>query len=141
MEIIKLPIQILFAALGCLTLILSIPLFFRFHWPAAVMWVIKLYVSALSPLLTLVGILTVITGLVTGSVFISLTGIFVVSIYIIHIVSVTRPPGLSANFDNAFGLDWEKHVPPEQKTHFLRGRTTLLLPSVPKPRLQQKSGK
>ena len=101
------------------------------------MWGIKLYVSALSPLLTLVGILTVITGLVTGSVFISLTGIFVVSIYIIHIVSVTRPPGLSANFDNAFGLDWEKHVPLEQKTHFLRGRTTLLLPSVPKPRLQQ----
>jgi hypothetical protein len=64
MEIIRLIIQILATVLGV-----------RLHWPTPILWILKLFVSALSPLLFLIGVLSAIVGLTTGSVFITLIGI------------------------------------------------------------------
>jgi acetyl esterase/lipase len=137
MEIIKLIIQIPATVLGCLIAPLSIPLFFRFRWPAAAMWILKVYVSALSPAFAGLGALIAIVGLTTGSIFISAVGLFNALIFLIHIISVTRPPATITGFGPALGLEWQHRIPPEQKAHFLPRRTTLLLPPVPKPRLEQ----
>ncbi len=137
MEIIKLIIQILAAVLACVSALTSILLFLRLRWPAPVLWFLKLYASALSPLLVLIGVLTTIVGLTTGSVFISLIGMYVVLIFCIHIFRVTRPPDLSSGFEQAFGLRWENIIPPEQKNHFLPGRAILKLPVVSDPRMEQ----
>jgi acetyl esterase/lipase len=101
------------------------------------MWGLKLFVSALSPLLALIGVLTAIVGIVTGSVFIGLIGFFDALIYVMHIISITLPLPSTSNFDKAFGWDWENHIHPEQKARFLPTRTRLRLPAVPNPRLKQ----
>ena len=137
MNIIISIIQIIAAIFGCLAALLSISLFFRFHWPAVVMWVLKLYVSALSNLFFLIGVLTFIVGLTTGSIFISLISIYIVLIFGIHVFSITRPPDVSSGFDKAFGLHWKNGFNPGQKIHFIAGRAVLRLPAVPNPRLQQ----
>jgi acetyl esterase/lipase len=137
MEIILFIMSILASALGCLAALLSLPLFFRFRWPAAAMWGLKLLVSALSPFLAFIGLLTALAGLWTGSLFIGLIGTYSALVYLIHMISVTRPPAASTGFEQAFGLDWQHSIRPEQKAHFLPRRTSLRLPVVPKPRLQQ----
>jgi hypothetical protein len=139
MERVELIIQILAAVVGCLAALVSIPLFFRFRWPAAAMWGLKVYVSALSPVLALIGLITAIVGLVTGSTFISLLGIFVVFIFSFHLISITRPPDASTSIEKAFGVQWENNIKPEQEAGFLPSRTTLQLPVpvVLNPRLAQ----
>jgi acetyl esterase/lipase len=137
MEIIRLTIQILATVLGCLAALMSIPIFLRLHWPTPALWILKLFVSALSPLLLLIGVLSVLVGLTTGSVFIGLIGMYDVLIFFIHIFRITRPPAFSSSFEHAFGLNWENHISAGQKNHFLTRRTIIRLPAVPIPRMVQ----
>ncbi len=137
MEIITIIIQSLAALLGFLTALLSILFFLQLHWPAPALWFLKIYSSALSPLFVLIGVFSSVVGLATGSVFISLIGIYNVLICCIHIFSVTRPPDASSNFEMAFGLHWEDKINPELKNSFLPRRTVLKLPAVPHPRIEQ----
>ncbi|MFV8324968.1 hypothetical protein [Flavobacterium sp. ZS1P14] len=137
MNAIKLIIQILVAVINTLAALLSILILIRLRWPATVLWFLKLYTSALAPLLFLTGLLSTIVGLTTGSVFITWIGFYDVIFYFIHIIRVTRPPHLSGSFEQAFGLQWENRINPEQKSHFLPKRTIVLLPTVPNPRIVQ----
>lgn len=130
-------IQLLAAVFGSLAALVSIPLFFRVRWPAVMMWSLKIVVSALSPVLLGIGILTAIAGLLTASVFISLIGLYTALAYCIHIISVTRPPNVSSGFEQAFGSRWENNLSAEQKAHFLPRRMSVNLPAVPRPRLNQ----
>jgi acetyl esterase/lipase len=137
METIRLIIQILATVLGCLAALMSIPVLLQLHWPAPVLWIIKLFASAFSPLLFIIGVLSAIVGLTTGSVFLSLIGIYVVLFFFIHIYSITREPEVSCGFEQAVGLDRENRIPAEQKKHFLPRRTIIKLPSIPIPRIEQ----
>ena len=110
MDIIILVFQILAGVSGSIAALLGITLFLRLSWPAPVLWFLKLYVAALSPLLALIGVFSAVVGLATGSVFISLIGIYDVLIFCIHIFRVTRPPGSSSSFEQAFGLHWENRI-------------------------------
>jgi acetyl esterase/lipase len=107
------------------------------RWPAPVLCFLKLDTSALSPLIILIGMFIIIVGLASGSIFISLIGIYNVLIFCLHLFSVTRPPASSSNFEKAFGLHWEDKINPTIKKHFLRRRTILKLPVVPEPRIEQ----
>jgi acetyl esterase/lipase len=137
METFSSVIQVLTAIAGCLAAILSVPLFFAFRWPAAAMWGLKVVVSALSPLIGLIGLFTLITGLATGSTFITLIGVYNVMAYAIHIIMVTRPPAASTGFIQAFGFGWQSSIDRRQKQGFLWSRMIPGLPAVPRPRLQQ----
>lgn len=137
MNLIPLIIQILVALTSGLAALMSILFFIRLRWPAPVLWFLKLYASALSPLLTLIGVVGIFTGLATASVFITILGIYDVLIFALHIYSVTRPPDYSSGFEKAFGLHWEHRINPSQKKYFLSGRFLLKLPAVPKSRMQQ----
>ena len=137
MEIIRTIIQIIAGIVACLVALMSIVLFLQFRWPKAAMWGLKVFSSSLSPLFVLVGLLTLIIGLTTDSMFISAIGIYVALIYFIHIISVTRPPGSASGFEQAFGLNWKNKIKPGQKKYFLSSRTVLKLPAVPEPRLEQ----
>ena len=137
MDLIRLIVQILAAVSSCLAALIGITLFLRVRWPAPVLWFLKLYVSALSPWLCLIGVVSTIAGLTTGSVFISVIGIYVAAIFLIHIFRVTRPPGSSRGFEFAFGSHWEDRINAQQKKFFLPRRTLLRLPVVPNPRMEQ----
>ena len=137
MEIVTIIIQSLAALAGFLTALVSILLFIRLRWPAPALWFLKIYASALSPLLVLFGLLITMVGLATGSVFISVIGIYNFLIFGLHIFNVTRPPDASTNFEKAFGFHWEETINPELKKSFLKRRTVLKLPAVPDPRMEQ----
>jgi len=137
MEIIRLIVQILAAASGCLAALMSIALFLPVRWPAPVLWVSKLFVSALSSWLFLVGVVSAIVGLTNGSVFISVIGIYVSMVFLIYMFRVTRPPNTSSGFEHAFGSHWGDRISPEQKKFLLTSRTILRLPAVPIPRMEQ----
>jgi acetyl esterase/lipase len=130
-------VQILAAVLGCLAALMSITLFLRARWPAPVLWFLKLFVSALSPWFFFIGVFSTIAGLTSGSVFISVIGIYVAVIFLLHIFRVTRPPEVSSGFEQAFGSHWEDRIHPEQKKFFLPRRTIVRLPVVPTPRMEQ----
>src|SRR5687768_2174538 len=136
MDIIKLIIQILAAVSGCLAALMSITLFLRVRWPAPALWSLKLFVSALSPWLFLIGVVSTIAGLTTGSDFISTIGIYVAVVFLIHILRVTRPPDSSNGFEFAFGSQWEDRINPQQEKFFLPSRRILRLPIVPNPRME-----
>jgi len=92
MEITIQIIQILAAVAGCLAALMSVTLFIRVNWPTPVLWIVKLVASALSRLLFLTGILCVIVGLTTNSIFLGAIGIYVAVVFLQHVISVTRPP-------------------------------------------------
>lgn len=137
MNFIKFILQILATVLGCVSALMSITLFLRVRWPAPALWFLKLYASALSPWLLVTGVLNTIVGLTTGSAFISIIGIYVALIFLLHIFSVTRPPNSSSGFERAFGLHWKDSINSQQKKFFLPRRTVVRLPIVPNPRMEQ----
>src|SRR6476660_4004972 len=92
MQTVILSVQILTAVIGCLAVVFSIPLFFAFRWPAAAMWGLKVYVYALSYVFVLLGVLSTLVGIITDSIFIGLLGLYTTVVYVVHIISVTRPP-------------------------------------------------
>lgn len=137
MEFLRSTFQIFVVALGCLAALSSILLFVRLRWPSPVLWFTKLYAGALSPLLLLVGMLTLATGLTTQSTLITLAGIYDVLIFSLYIFRITRAPETSGSFDSVFGSDWESRMNAEENKYFLSNRATLKLPSVPEPVFQK----
>jgi hypothetical protein len=77
---------------GSLAALLSSTLFMRLRWPAPILWFVKLFACALSPFLMLVGLLTLVAGLATGSIITSCIGVYDILIYGIHIYKVYRSP-------------------------------------------------
>lgn len=130
-------LQITAIVLASVTTIMSVLLFIQLHWPAPVLWFLKLYASALSPLFVLIGALATVVGLVTGSALITVIGTYNIMVYLVHIFMVTRPPESTNNFEQAFGVHWQNLLHAEQKKYFLRSRTILKLPPVPTPRIEQ----
>ena len=137
METTRLIILIITAVSGCLVALMSITIFVRLQWPTPVLWILKLFTSALSPLLFLIGAFSVVVGLTTGSVFIGLIGMYDVLVFFIHFFRITRAPDISSGFEQAFGLNWEKRTGEVLKNHFLPGRTIIRLPAVPISRIEQ----
>jgi acetyl esterase/lipase len=127
-------IQFIAGTAGSLVALMSIVLFLQFRWPAAAMWGLKVFASALSSVFIFVGVLTLITGLVTNSIFICAVGAYVILIYLWHFLSVTRRPH---GFENVFGANWESKINPEQSKYFLASKAILKLPHVPEPQLKQ----
>lgn len=132
-------IQILAAIAGTLSALLSILLFLRLRWPAPALWFLKLYVSALSPLFTFIGLLNLIVGLISGSVFLSLIGTYVFIFFSVHIFRVTRPPDTADGFEQAFGIRSERgsQLKSGKKNYLLPSRSILQLTDVPDPRFEQ----
>ena len=137
MNAITFILQILATVVCTLAALVSIPLFFPFRWPAALMWGIKLFASALSPFLAFIGVFTMLVGMATNSLFLTVIGLYVTLVFFLHFVLVTRPPQKSNGFTQAFGVDWKTRIPADLAAHFLPRRTILRLPPVPEPRLEQ----
>ena len=128
-------IQLIAGIAGSLAAVTSIVLFLQFRWPAAAMWGLKVFASAGSSVFMFVGLLTLVAGLATNSIYISAIGIYVALVYLVHFLRITRRP--TNEFEKAFGANWKSQIKPEQTRYFLPSSTVLKLPSVPEPRLNQ----
>lgn len=137
MEILLSTIQIFIIVSGCLAALLSVLLFLRLHWPSAALWSLKLLASAFSPVYILIGSLTMVTGWIIASDFITFIGLYNVLVYAVHLFRVTRPPDSKCDINQAFGLHWEDRINNKQKIHFLRKRIILFLPHTSGVRMEQ----
>lgn len=133
MDTLKLTLLVLVAVPAIIAALMSVLLFIRLRWPAPLLWITKLFISALSPWLTLLGVIASVVGLITGSALISLVGAYNALIFYIHMYRVTRPPEDRSGFEFAFGEHWQDRIGADQEYHFLPSRTAAWLPSVPDP--------
>jgi len=117
--------------------LMTFPLFIRLQWPTPLLWFIKLYASALSPVFACMGVFVAISGFATGSVLIASIGVYISLIFFMHIRRTTRRPEFSSGFEQAFGPGWQDSISAGQKARLLPRRTTLLLHSDVNPILQQ----
>lgn len=134
----KFVFQILVTLLAAIDILLAWPAFYRLRQPTTLaLWGIKVFISAITPLLFLTGVLTAIAGLAlnwTPAIALGSTGAL---LFLMHIIAVTRAPDSSTDFEQAFGPDWEKRLPEESKARFLPSRYVFRLPNVPDPVFEQ----
>lgn len=131
-------LEIIVLLLASVNLLLTRFALFRIHQPTTLsVWMIKVFVSALSPVLLLIGVVTVFLGwLLNFSPAIVVVGpssFF----YFIHIITITRSPHSSTGFEKIFGEKFENNVPKERASRFLSSRYVFLLPNSPNPILTQ----
>lgn len=137
MDLLKSIVQVIVAASAILCAISSLLLFVRLRWPAPVLWILKLMVAALSPLFILIGLMSGFFGLFSGSLFITMAGLYTAVIFFIHFLLVTRPPQHALGFERAFGPKWKESIDTNTKRRFLPRRAVLRLPQVVLPRFVQ----
>ncbi len=110
----------------------------RLRQPTTVpVWMVKVFVSALSPILFIVGVLTAYFGIVLESWLAITIGSCSVLLYLIHIIKISSAPDSSNDFKKAFGERWVDRICQERKKYFLRKRYVLKLPASPEPILNQ----
>ena len=134
----KLFFEILIIFLASLNLLLTWLVLFGLHQPTTLfLWVIKVFTSAISPLLFLVGVLFTASGFFLNSLPAIALGSFSALVYLLHIIIITRAPNPSTGLEQAFGLQWKNNVPPEIKSNFLSRRYVFRLSKSPDPILKQ----
>src|SRR6187399_2966960 len=96
-------------------------------------WMVKVFVSALSPILLIIGVVTAFCGLLLNSWLAIVIGSTGALLYLIHIIKITRAPDSSTGLEKAFGERWEDRISQERKNYFLRNRYVFKLPGSPDP--------
>ncbi len=138
MDTIKLIILILIIFLASVNLLLVRFAIIRLRQPTSLLfWAIKVFVSSISPILFLAGMLFVISGLFLNSIPAIIIGGLSALLYLFHIIKITRAPDSFTGFESQFGLDWLNKIPKERKDYFLKKRYVLRLPKPPEPILHQ----
>ncbi|MCB0630700.1 MAG: alpha/beta hydrolase [Saprospiraceae bacterium] len=111
---------------------------FRLRQPTSMpLWMMKVYTSAISPILLVAAALLVFIGWEFSSLTTMLLGGTGALIYWYHIVFITRASETETGFTAAFGPQWEEQFPPKVRDRFLAGRYVLQLPKVADPVFEQ----
>jgi acetyl esterase/lipase len=132
----KFALEILILFLASINLVLTRFALIRLHQPTTLfLWIIKVLVSALSPILFLVGILAAILGWLLSSWPIVVIGGLSALLYLNHIFKITRAPTYATDFEKTFQARIKKGK--GRKPRFLSNRYSFLLPSSPEPILTQ----
>lgn len=128
----KLLLQILLIFLASVNLLMTRFALWRLHQPTLLaIWTVKVFVSALSPILFIAGILTAVSGWALHSITAIILGSLSALLYLIHITKIIRPPDPATGFENTFGREWKDHIPQERKKYFLPKRYVLRLRNSP----------
>ncbi len=131
-------LTILATFLASLNLLLAGLAFYRLRQPTTVPpWMMKVFISGLSPVLFLVGLIATSLGLALGYVPVIVIGGFSAILFLIHMINISRPPDPATGFSRAFGEHWGNRIPPERRIHFLPRRYVLRLPQRPNPVFHQ----
>lgn len=130
----KMILEIILLLIGSLNLLLTRFALFRIHQPTTLpMWLIKVFVSALSPILFLVGICVSFFGWMLEFIPSILIGGLSSFLYLLHMIKVTRPADPSTDFEKVFGPKFENRIPKERSSCFLSKRYVFYLPDSPDP--------
>jgi acetyl esterase/lipase len=131
-------LEILLIFFASVNLLLSRFALIKLKQPGTVpLWLIKVFTSALSPLLLVIGFLFSITGLIFHSTAIFVIGACSVVLYSIHIIQITQSPDANNKLEISFGENWKNRIAPEIKSLFLQHRYVFWLPKSPDPIVKQ----
>ncbi len=124
----------LVVVLAAVNLLATTIVFYRLRQPTSFgLWLIKVYVSAVTPLLFLLGLSALVFGIISKSIPVAVLGGGSALLYLIHIALVTRASHPASGFEQAYGQDWEKHIPMKRKGTFLSRRYPIKLPGTKTP--------
>lgn len=129
------PVNLLLLMGGLLVLAPSLLVLFRLRQPTAMpLWMMKVYTSALAPLLLLAGVLLFIAGwsLHSGPLLAVFSGIGAL-IFGYHLYVISRAAEPDTGFAAAFGQQWPATIPPERKARWLPRRYAGVLPKTSDP--------
>ena len=125
-------LSILLIILASVNVLMARFALFRLHRPGSpVMWMIKVFISALSPVLFLIGIITALLGIVVNSLPAIAIGTLSCFLYLIHIISISLTSFSASNMKSVFGEHLNKPKPGERNRYFLRNRYAFILPGRP----------
>lgn len=131
-------LQVLILFLTLLHLLSAGLLFYRLRQPTSMpLWALKVFVSALSPVLLLVGLTMVLLGWFLELWIVVVLGGLGGLLYLVHMVAVTREPDEATGFASAFVPEWAEQIPPQRKAGFLPRRYVGRLPKAPEPVFEQ----
>ncbi|MCU7551383.1 alpha/beta hydrolase [Chitinophagaceae bacterium LB-8] len=134
----KLFVEILIIFLASVNLLITRFALVRLRQPTTVpLWLIKVFTSALSPLLFAFSLFVSAIGLVFYSTPVIIISGCSVFLYLIHIVQTTRAPDVSTGLKNMFDDNSESRMEPERKSLLLSKRYVLWLPKSPEPIFEQ----
>src|SRR5215208_837713 len=98
------------------------------------LWILRLLAEAVTPFTALSGTVAAALALLARSPVGLLTGALGAVVATRDVLQVTAPhPG----FAQAFGVEWEQSIAPEQQSGMLQRRWTWHLPAAPEPRWQR----
>src|SRR5688572_10660080 len=129
----KTAFEIILVCLAAVNLVFSRFAFFRLRQPATPFrWIIKVFASALSPVLFLIGLLTALSGLILHSFLLTIFGGMGALVYLTHILKITRGPEASSTWEDIFSKS-EKFQSNGSKSFFMPHRYVFRLPNSPEP--------
>lgn len=100
-------------------------------------WMIKVFTSALSPLLFLLGLLIAVAGWVFEEIPVLLIGGCSAVLYLMHTVQTTRAPAADTALENMPCGNMKNGIWPELKSGFLPRRYVVWLRKPPEPLFEQ----
>lgn len=131
-------LQIIITVLAFINLLLSGFAIVGLRQPTSlILWMVKIMVSALSPILFLVGALAAILGILTGSMPAILLGGISSLVYLIHIIKITGAPQVRGGFEKWLGSAGYKNIPADINGLLLPGRYVFHLPKTAEPIFHQ----
>ena len=134
----KLFLEILIIFLASVNLLLTRFALVRLKQPTTVpLWLIKVFASAISPLLLSFGLVVAFAGLILNSIVVFVIGACSVLLYLIHISQTTRAPDAFTNLESGVGKNRENRNAPERQSFFLRKRYVFGLPKSSEPIREQ----
>jgi acetyl esterase/lipase len=124
-------VEIVLIIIAAINLILTRFALFKLRQPTTpFVWLIKVGVSGLSPLLFLISLITTFLGIVTGSIAVIAMSILSASLYTMHIMTITttqQSGTLKKKLSNP------KLIPNDRLRYFLRSPYVVRLPRSPEP--------
>src|SRR5262245_47283701 len=131
-------LEILIIFLASVNLLLTRFVLVRLKQPTTVpLWLIKVFASALSPILLSFGLFVAVAGLIFSSIVVLVIGTGSVLLYSFHIIQTTRAPDASTNLESGFSKKRENRITPGRKSLFLRKRYVFGLPKSSEPIFEQ----
>ncbi len=131
-------LQIILVVFATVNLLLTALVLFPLRQPSNfALWLTKVFISAMSPFLALLGLLLAVTGWLLQAWSILFLGTVAALIYFFHIITISTAPPRITDMTSAFGSSWINQIPPARKSRFLPGRYVLRLPAVPQPDFEQ----
>ena len=131
-------LEILIILFASINLLLARFALIRLHQPTTVpLWLIKVFMSAISPILFLFGLSIVIVGLLNNSLPAIVIGSCSSLLYLLHIIKVTQAPDALTGLEKISNVPGRNRIPAEKKAHFLPNRYVLRLPGSPDPIFEQ----